>query len=120
MRSYGVSWEIYGSDTPRTLDSEITIDVVVERAEIDPAQQDIQEDEQDEDELHLVEDQAASINVEEIQVDPSQIDQCGELEDLRNEYLTVSNNKATQSPAMCLNIEERNSCLPYLSAQGSA
>ena len=92
--------------TPRTLDSVIRIDVEVETAEFDPVQQNTQEDERSEDELKLVEDQAAGVNVEEIQDDSDQTDQCGEHEDYWNEYLTVSNSKATQSPALCLNIEE--------------
>ena len=53
-----------------------------------------------------MEEQAAGVDIENIEADYEEIDEYGEQVDCSNEYLTVSINKATNPPALCLNTEE--------------
>ena len=104
--------------SPRNLDSEILVEVddesTIEGAideTIDVAQSSVVEDEII-DELQLVEDGAAGIDLDALHEeqekakDAENVDAYGELDDYSNEDITVSHQLSTEPPAMCLNIEE--------------
>ena len=104
---------------PRTLDSEILIEVddesTIEGAideTIDVAQRSVVEDEII-DELQLVEESAAGIDLDALHEEQEKakdadenVDAYGELYDYSNECITVSHQSSTKPPAMCLNTEE--------------
>ena len=56
--------------------------------------------------MKSLEEQAAGSDIDQISDAPDGIDQYDEPGDYANGYLTVSSNKATQPPALCLNTEE--------------
>ena len=104
--------------TPRALDSEILIEVddestiegTIDEA-VDIAQSSIVQDEVD-DELQLIEESAAEIDLdalhqEELAKDTEEnVDAYGEPDDYSNEYITVSHQSSTEPPALCRNTEE--------------
>ena len=91
---------------PRSLDSEILIDVEVESGDEQITQQAVPDEERDDAEMRSVEKQAAGIDIENIEVDPEEVDPWGEQGDYSNDYLTLSSNQAANPPALCLNTEE--------------
>ena len=93
--------------TPHSLDSEILIDVVeAESTDEQITQQAVRDEELDDAGMRSVEEQAARIDIENFEVEPEEVDQYGEQGDYSNEHLTLSSNKATNPPALCLNTEE--------------
>ena len=91
---------------PRSLDSGIFIDVEIESSDEQIAQQAVPDEELDDAGMRSVEEQATGVDIEKIEVERDEVDECGEQEDYSNEYLTESSNKATNPPALCLNTEE--------------
>ena len=83
------------------------------------------DEELDDVEMRSVEEQAAGVDIESIEIEPEEVDQCGEKEDYSSEYLTVSSNKTTNPPALCLNTHRRGQALrrgariPHFPTQGS-
>ena len=86
--------------TPRSLDSEILIDVETEPTDELFAQTTVPDEELEDTEMWSVEEEAAGIDIENIEADFEEIDEYGEQADYSNEYLTVSSKKATNPPAI--------------------
>ena len=94
---------------PRFLDSEILIDVESESTDEQITQQAVPDEELDDAGMRSGEEQAAGIDIENMEVEPEKVDQSAEQEHYSNEYLeylAVPSNKATNLPAPCLNTEE--------------
>ena len=98
---------------PRSLDSEVVIDVEETAiADIDVAVEPDLEDPEDETQNALSEQDLFDANVEAIIVadtpeDPEEvIDEYGEKVDFAEEYLTISNDVAKEPAAICINTEE--------------
>ena len=98
---------------PRTLDSEVVIEIEEEGVEeinvgVEP---DVEEPEGDAASLQTGQDEDDA-NVDAILADDNLMevdetnDECGEREDFAEEYLSISNDVAQEPPAICLNTEE--------------
>ena len=97
--------EMHGSEfsgVPCSLDSKAVINVDDDEELADALADEAVADEQLEDEVDRTNREAAAIDL-----NPSEpVEQYGERADFWNEYVTVSNSKACQPPATCLNVEE--------------
>ena len=100
--------------TPRTLDSEILIDVdadstiegTIDEA-VDVAQSSVVQDEVADELQRAAEIDLDALHQEELAKDTAKdVDAYGEPDDYGNKYITVSHQSSTEPPALCLNTEE--------------
>ena len=85
--------------TPRSLGSEVLIDIEIRSSDEQITQlQAVPDDELDDAEMRSVGEQAAGIDIENFEVEPEEVDHYGEQGDYSNEYLTVSSNKVQILP----------------------